>query len=76
MNNATIISTATVANSFVNGSTTTNNHTTLLEIIPDEVEVALAVNRAISQPTNSVLCFTRRLTRSAVLITQLLQSVI
>ncbi|HZB81151.1 MAG TPA: hypothetical protein VE264_07740 [Nitrososphaera sp.] len=55
MNNATIISTATVANSFVNGSTTTNNHTTLLEIIPDEVEVALAVNRAISQPTNSVL---------------------
>jgi hypothetical protein len=55
MNNATIISTATVANSFVNGSTTINNHTRLLEIIPDEVEVALAVNRAISEPTNSVL---------------------
>jgi hypothetical protein len=35
MNNATIISTATIANSFVNGSTTINNHTRLLEVIPD-----------------------------------------
>ncbi len=55
MNNATIISTTTTTNSFVNGSTTINNHTRLLEVIPDEVEVALAVTRAISEPTNYVL---------------------
>ena len=35
MNNATIISTATIANSFVNESTIINNHTRLLEVIPD-----------------------------------------
>src|SRR3712207_3477986 len=61
MNNATIISTATIANSFVNGSTTINNHTRLLEVIPDQVEVALAVNRAISEPTNSVLVLHREI---------------
>ncbi|HEX2169946.1 MAG TPA: hypothetical protein VHF65_06580 [Nitrososphaera sp.] len=55
MNNATIISTATITNGFVNGSTTINNHTRLLEVIPDQVEVALAVTRTISEPTNSVV---------------------
>src|SRR3712207_1106421 len=55
MNNATIISTETITNSFVNESTTINNHTRLLEVIPDQVEVALAVTRAISEPTNYVL---------------------
>ncbi len=52
MSNATIISTATIMNSFVNESTTLNNYTRLLEIIPDQVEVALAGIRAASQPTN------------------------
>ena len=46
--NATIISTATVTNSLVNESTTINNYTRLLEIIPDQVEVALAGIRAAS----------------------------
>ena len=55
MSNATIISTATITNSFVNESTTINNHTRLLEIIPDQVEVALARIRAVSQPANSLL---------------------
>jgi hypothetical protein len=53
--NATIISTATITNSIVNESTTINNHTRLLEIIPDQVEVALARIRAVSQPANSLL---------------------
>jgi hypothetical protein len=55
MSNATIISTATITNSFVNESTTINNHTRLLEIIPDQVEVALSGIRAVSQPANSLL---------------------
>jgi hypothetical protein len=55
MNNATIISTATITNSFVNESTTINNHTRLLEIIPDQVEVVLAGIRAESQPTNPLI---------------------
>jgi hypothetical protein len=53
--NATIISTATITNSIVNESTTINNHTRLLEIIPDQVEVALAGIRAVSQPANALL---------------------
>jgi hypothetical protein len=55
MSNATIISTATITNDFVNESTTINNFTRLLEIIPDEVEVALAGIRANSQPANPLL---------------------
>lgn len=55
MNNATIISNVTVTYGFVNESTTINNHTRLLEIIPDQVEVALEVIRAISQPANPML---------------------
>ncbi len=55
MGNATIISTATITNSFVDESTTTNNYTRLLEIIPDQVEVALEWIRAISQPANPTL---------------------
>jgi hypothetical protein len=54
--NATIISTATVTNDFVDESTSTNNNTRLLEeIIPDQVETALESIRAISQPTNPML---------------------
>src|ERR671913_2097245 len=55
MSNATIISTATIINDFVNESTTINNHTRLLENIPDQVEVALAGIRAVSQPANPLL---------------------
>jgi hypothetical protein len=55
MSNATITSTATITNSFVNESTTINNHTRLLEIIPDQVEAALAGIRAMSQPANPML---------------------
>ncbi len=55
MSNATIISTARITNGFVNESTTINNHTRLLEIIPDQVEAALAGVRAISQPANPLL---------------------
>ncbi len=51
-NNATIISTATITNSFVNESTTTNNYTRFLQIIPDYVTVALAEIRAISPPSD------------------------
>jgi hypothetical protein len=53
--NATIISTATVSNEFVNESITMNNYTRLLEIIPDQVEVALAGIRAELQPADSLL---------------------
>lgn len=53
--NATIIPTATITNSFVDESTTTNNYTRLLEIIPDQVEIALEWVRAISQPANPTL---------------------
>ncbi|HEX2471591.1 MAG TPA: hypothetical protein VHJ59_02455 [Nitrososphaera sp.] len=55
MSNATIISTATITNGFVNESTTINNHTRLLESIPDQVEVALEGIRAVSQPTNPLI---------------------
>jgi hypothetical protein len=55
MSNATIISTATITNDFVNESTTINNFSRLLEIIPDEVEVALAGIRTMSQPANPLL---------------------
>ena len=56
MSNATIISTATVTNDFVDESTSTNNNTRLLEeIIPDQVETALESIRAISQPANPML---------------------
>ena len=55
MSNATITSTARITNGFVNESTTINNHTRLLEIIPDQVEAALAGVRAISQPANPLL---------------------
>ena len=55
MSNATIISTATITNSFLDESTTINNHTRLLEIIPDQLEAALAGIRAMSQPANPLL---------------------
>jgi NDP-sugar pyrophosphorylase family protein len=55
MSNATIISTATITNSFVDESTTINNYTRLLEIIPDQVEVALAGIRAASQTANPMI---------------------
>jgi hypothetical protein len=55
MSNATIISTARITNDFVDESTTINNYTRLLEIIPDQVEAALAGIRAISQPANPLL---------------------
>lgn len=55
MSNATIISTATITNGFVNESTTVNNYTRFLEIIPDQVGVAFARMRAVSQPANSLL---------------------
>jgi hypothetical protein len=53
--NATIISTATITNSFVDESTTINNHTRFLEIITDQVEAALTGIRAMSQPANPLL---------------------
>ena len=53
--NATIISTATITNSFLDESTTVNNYTRLLEIIPDQAEAALAGIRAMSQPANPLL---------------------
>jgi hypothetical protein len=52
--NATIISTATVTNEFVNESININNYTRLLEIIPDQVEVALAGIRAELQPADTL----------------------
>jgi hypothetical protein len=55
MSNATIISTATITNSFLDESTTVNNYTRLLEIIPDQVEVTLAGIRATSQPANPTI---------------------
>jgi hypothetical protein len=53
--NATIISTATITNSFLGESTSTNNHTRLLEIIDDQVDAALAGIRTMSQPANPLL---------------------
>jgi hypothetical protein len=53
--NATIISTATITNSFLGESTSTNNHTRLLEIIEDQVDAALAGIRTMSQPANPLL---------------------
>ncbi|HET6780128.1 MAG TPA: hypothetical protein VFH09_03065 [Nitrososphaera sp.] len=56
MSNATIISTATITNGFLNESITTNNNTRLLEeIIPDQVEVAFERIRTTVQPTNAPL---------------------
>src|SRR5215208_987873 len=55
MSNATIISTAIITNDFVDESTTINNYTRLLEIIPDQVEAALTGIRAMSQPANPLL---------------------
>ena len=55
MSNATITSTARITNDFVDESTTINNYTRLLEIIPDQVEAALAGIRAMSQPANPLL---------------------
>lgn len=56
MSNATIISTATITNSFVNESTTTiNNFTRLLEIIPEQVEVAMGAIRFASQPGSPMI---------------------
>lgn len=55
MSNATTISSVTITNSFIDESTTTNNYTRLLEIIPDHVGVALAEIRAISQPTEPLI---------------------
>jgi hypothetical protein len=55
MSNATVISTARITNDFADESTTINNYTRLLEIIPDQVEAALAGIRAISQPANPLL---------------------
>ncbi len=49
MSNATIISTISITNSFVNSSTTINNQTRLLEAISDQVEAALAGIRAKAQ---------------------------
>jgi hypothetical protein len=54
--NATIIiSNSTIANSFVNFSTTVNNHTRLIELIPDHMEIALAGIRASSQPADPTI---------------------
>jgi hypothetical protein len=53
--NATIISTATVTNGFVNESININNYTRLLEIIPDQVEVAMAAIRTGLQPADILL---------------------
>jgi hypothetical protein len=53
--NATIISTATITNSFLDESTSTNNHTRLLEIIEDQVDAALAGIRTMSQTANPLL---------------------
>jgi hypothetical protein len=55
MSNATIISTATITNDFLDESTSTNNHTRLLEIIEDQVGAALAGIRTMSQPANPLL---------------------
>jgi hypothetical protein len=55
MSNATIITTATISNSFVDESTTVNNYTRLLEIIPDQVEFSLEGIRAISEPADQLL---------------------
>jgi hypothetical protein len=49
--NATIISNATITNSYHNESATTNNYTRFLEIIPDNVSVALEEIRRISPPS-------------------------
>ena len=53
MSNATIISTATITNNFVDESITTNNYTRLLEIIPEQVEIALTLIRDMPQSANS-----------------------
>jgi hypothetical protein len=56
MSNATIISTATITNGFLNESITTNNNTRLLEeLIPDQVEIAFERIRTTVQSTNAPL---------------------
>jgi hypothetical protein len=53
MSNATIISTATITNNFVDESISTSNYTRLLEIIPEQVEIALTLIRDMPQSANS-----------------------
>jgi hypothetical protein len=56
MYNATITSTATITNDFVNESITINNNITrFVEIVRDQVEIALGRIRAIAQPTSPML---------------------
>jgi hypothetical protein len=57
--NATIISNATLTNDFTRESTTTiNNYTRFLEVLPVQVEIALSAimaTKSLSQPANSML---------------------
>jgi len=53
--NATVITAATITNDFANETTTTNNGTRLLEVIPDQVHTAFERIKALSQPTNPLL---------------------
>jgi hypothetical protein len=55
MSNATIISTATVTNNLIDESITTNNYTRLVEIIPEQVEIALTLIRETPQPANTTI---------------------
>ena len=57
--NATIISNATITNDFTRESTTTiNNYTRFLEVLPVQVEIALSAimaTKSLSQPASSML---------------------
>jgi hypothetical protein len=54
--NATIISSPTVTNDFVSESITVNNNVSrFLEVLPDQIEIALERIRSISQPANPML---------------------
>ena len=53
--NATITSTANITNEFTNESITINNNTRFLEILPDQLRIALDKIRTISQPANPTL---------------------
>ena len=53
--NATVITAATITNDCANETTTTNNITRLLEVIPDQVHTAFERIIALSQPTNPLL---------------------
>lgn len=55
MSNATIISTATVTNNLLDESITTNNYTRLVEIIPEQVEIALTLIRDMPQLANTTI---------------------